>query len=79
VNIRNSDDAGKYFCELEFYSSLATLYERDDFAKVAYLHVPPFRHEMVELDTEASTALAFSLIGVLVDQLPRSTELYTKL
>jgi len=47
VDIRPSDDAGRYLCDFIYYSSLAQLWKRGEERRVAFLHVP------VDSDEEA--------------------------
>lgn len=40
MDLRISQDAGRYMCEFIYYSSLAQLYKQEKAKKVVFLHVP---------------------------------------
>jgi pyrrolidone-carboxylate peptidase len=40
VDVRPSEDAGRYLCDFIYYSSLVELWKRDEERRVVFLHVP---------------------------------------
>jgi len=40
LDIRRSEDAGRYLCDFIYYSSLAYLWKRKEEKRVVFLHVP---------------------------------------
>lgn len=65
--IKTSDDAGLYFCELITFCSLALLDKRQEFGRVAFLHVPKDR---TEESIRRGVKVATALIVECVDSLP---------
>lgn len=62
-----SEDAGAYFCEFEFLSSLAECYQRKEFARVEFLHTP--QAETPE-DIQKGARVAVAVICALLDREP---------
>ena len=60
-----SENAGLYFCEYIYYSSLAALHQQSQPAKVVFLHVP--QDDAPEM-IEKGVKLGVSLISALADE-----------
>lgn len=67
VEIKISSDAGLHFCELITFCSLALLDKRQEFGRVAFLHVPKDR---TEESIRRGVKVAMALIVECVDTLP---------
>ncbi|KAI9903137.1 hypothetical protein N3K66_002489 [Trichothecium roseum] len=64
LNLRISEDAGRYLCDFIYYSSLSHLWARGRPRKVVFLHVPA---DASEKAVARGTALAVSLIRSIVE------------
>ncbi|KAL8719460.1 MAG: hypothetical protein Q9225_003531 [Loekoesia sp. 1 TL-2023] len=65
VDVRPSDDAGRYMCEFIYYTSLVEYWRRDPNMKapVMFLHVPG---RIEDLDIETGRKVTLGLIGAMV-------------
>ncbi|KAL8836225.1 MAG: hypothetical protein Q9170_003002 [Blastenia crenularia] len=65
VDIRPSNDAGRYLCDFIYYTSLVEYWRRDPdtMAPVMFLHVPG---RVQNLDIETGRKVALGLIGAMV-------------
>lgn len=64
MDLRISQDAGRYMCEFIYFSSLAHLYKQDRLRKVVFIHVPSdASHKAVARGRE----LVVNLIRALVE------------
>ncbi|KAH6606539.1 hypothetical protein Trco_005692, partial [Trichoderma cornu-damae] len=73
VNLRISDDAGRYLCDFIYYSSLSTCYKQDKERKVVFFHVPADASETIikqgqELAVNLIRAIVESEFGALLDK-----------
>ncbi|KAL2756794.1 hypothetical protein ACRALDRAFT_1080909 [Sodiomyces alcalophilus JCM 7366] len=64
ADLRISEDAGHYLCDFIYFSSLAHLYKRNEYRRVAFLHVPC---EASEQALAQGTELTVNLIRALVE------------
>lgn len=64
MDLRISEDAGRYLCDFIYFSSLATLYKQKRERKVVFLHVPA---EASERNIAQGRELAVNLIRSLVE------------
>jgi len=63
VDIRVSEDAGRYLCDFIYFSSLAYLAQKDEERPVVFLHVPV---DSDEAAVETGTEVALELIRAMV-------------
>ena len=68
LDVRPSEDAGRYLCDFIYYSSLAELWKRDEERRVVFLHVP------VESD-EAAIARGREVLIELIRALVQSRKM----
>ena len=62
-----STDAGLLYCEFIYYTSLATLYRRDEKPRALFLHHAG--NKTTPDDIEEGTQVAISTICLMIDQL----------
>ncbi|KAI4116406.1 MAG: hypothetical protein LQ345_003173 [Seirophora villosa] len=65
VDVRPSNDAGRYLCDFTYYTSLVEYWRRDPGGKAPamFLHVPG---KIEDLDIETGRKVALGLIGAMV-------------
>ncbi|OAA42841.1 Peptidase C15, pyroglutamyl peptidase I-like protein [Beauveria brongniartii RCEF 3172] len=64
MDLRISDDPGRYLCDFIYYSSLATLYKQQRPGKVCFLHVPS---DASDIAVERGRELAVNLIRAIAE------------
>lgn len=70
VDVRPSNDAGRYLCDFIYYTSLVEYWRRDPdmMAPVMFLHVPG---RVEDLDIETGRKVALELIRAMVESAMR--------
>ncbi|RSM15597.1 hypothetical protein CEP52_000650 [Fusarium oligoseptatum] len=69
MDLRISEDAGRYLCDFIYYSSLAELWKLQRPRKVVFLHVPAdASHQSIEKGRELAVNLVRSIIESEVDK-----------
>ncbi|KAL8732926.1 MAG: hypothetical protein Q9181_003775 [Wetmoreana brouardii] len=70
VDVRPSNDAGRFLCEFIYYTSLVEYWRRDPEkgARVMFLHVPG---AIEDVDVEMGRRVALRLIGAMVESMRR--------
>jgi len=63
VDIRISEDAGRYLCDFIYFSSLAYLYKKEEERRVIFLHVPV---ESDDISVRRGVDITIELIRALV-------------
>jgi pyrrolidone-carboxylate peptidase len=63
VDIRVSEDAGRYLCDFIYFSSLAYLTKKEEERRVVFLHVPV---DSDEAALNTGTEVALELIRAMV-------------
>ncbi|KAL9013895.1 MAG: hypothetical protein Q9173_001442 [Seirophora scorigena] len=73
VDVRPSNDAGRYLCDFTYYTSLVEYWRRDPGGKAPamFLHVPG---RIEDLDIETGRKVALGLIGAMVGSARRKEE-----
>ncbi|PNP49267.1 hypothetical protein THARTR1_09982 [Trichoderma harzianum] len=75
MDLRISDDAGRYLCDFIYYSSLATCYKQDKERKVIFFHVPADSSEaVIKQGQELAVNLIRSIVESEVAKKQRATE-----
>lgn len=63
MELRISEDPGRYLCDFIYFSSLAHLYKQNRPRKVVFLHVPAFgMPDFVKTGTELATQLLRAMV-----------------
>lgn len=73
VDVRPSNDAGRYLCDFIYYTSLVEYWRRDPDVKAPamFLHVPG---RIEDMDIETGRKVALGLIGAMVGSARRKKE-----
>ncbi len=63
MDVRVSEDAGRYLCDFIYFASLAHLYKKGEEGRVTFLHVPvECDEETVKKGVEAAIELIRALV-----------------
>lgn len=63
---KTSTDAGLYFCEFQFYTSLVQLHKQKQFKRVEFFHVPVDNgNDAIQRGVDVACALASEIVGRL--------------
>lgn len=69
MDLRISEDAGRYLCDFIYYSSLAELWKLQRPRKVVFLHVPAdASHQSIEKGRELTVNLIRSIVESEMDK-----------